>query len=73
MPDYQAMYRQLFNAQTQTIEILQKAQQMTEQMYIDSPEPDIVVLPAKAPEKTDGTQGLCLEHISPETKHKGRF
>jgi hypothetical protein len=55
MPDYQAMYRQLFNAQTDAIEILQKAQQKTEQMYIDSPEPDIVLLNPKVPEDTDET------------------
>lgn len=55
MPDYQAMYHRLFNVQTEVIEILQKAQQTTELMYIDSPGPDIVVLNPKTPENTDET------------------
>ena len=44
MPDYAAMYRKLFNSQTQAIEILQKAQQATEEMYLSAPEPDIRLL-----------------------------
>ncbi len=51
MPDYQAMYYQLFNAQTDAIRILQKAQKTAEQMYIDSPEPDVVLLSSKTPEE----------------------
>jgi hypothetical protein len=44
MADYATMYRRLFNSQTQAIELLQKAQQDTEQMYMDSPDPDIRVI-----------------------------
>jgi len=51
MPEYAAMYRKLFNAQTDAIEGLQaitknliKAQQEAEQMYIDAPEPIVVVI-----------------------------
>jgi hypothetical protein len=48
MPDYAAMYRTLFNAQTDAITLLQQAQQTTEQMYIDAPDPDIrLVSPGK--------------------------
>ena len=43
MADFAAMYRKLFNSQTQAIEILQKAQQDTEEMYIAAPDPDIRV------------------------------
>ncbi|WP_312279832.1 hypothetical protein [Oscillibacter sp.] len=52
MPDYQAMYYQLFNAQTDAIRVLQTAQKKTEQMYIDSPKPDIVLLSSKAPKES---------------------
>ena len=34
MPDYAKMYHTLFNAVTESIEILQRAQQDTEDMYI---------------------------------------
>ena len=40
MPDYEAMYKKLFNAQTDAIRILQKAQRDTEEIYILTPEPD---------------------------------
>jgi len=44
MTDYAAMYRRLFQSQTQAIEILMKAQQDTEEMYISTPVPEIRVL-----------------------------
>jgi hypothetical protein len=44
MADYAKMYRWLFHSQTQAIELLQKAQQDTEQMYIEAPDPDIRVI-----------------------------
>lgn len=50
MSDYAAMYKRLFNAQTDAIAILQKAQQDTEEMFISWPEPDIRVLESKRPE-----------------------
>ncbi len=50
MPDYAAMYKKLFNSQTDAIALLQEAQQETEEMYMSSPEPDIRVLQPKNPE-----------------------
>lgn len=47
MPDYAAMYKRLFQSQTKAIEILQKAQQDTEEMYISAPVLDIRVLDIK--------------------------
>ena len=47
MPDYAAMYKKLFNSQTDAIALLQKAQQETEEMYMSSPDPDIRVLQPK--------------------------
>jgi len=41
MPDFAAMYRHLFNTQTDVIEILQKAQQEAEEMYMSAPDADI--------------------------------
>lgn len=41
MPDYGAMYRRLFNVQTDVIKILQKAHQETEEMYVSAPDPDL--------------------------------
>ena len=42
MPDYKEMYGRLFQSQTQAIEILIKAQQATEEMYMSASE-DIAV------------------------------
>lgn len=47
MADYAAMYKRLFNSATDAIAILQQAQQDTEEMYVASPEPDIIVLESK--------------------------
>ena len=38
MPDYKTMYFKLFNAITDAVEILTKAQQETEEIYINSSE-----------------------------------
>lgn len=38
MPDYQKMYHSLFNDVTDAIAKLQRAQQKTEEMYMDSKE-----------------------------------
>jgi len=51
MPDYAAMYKRLFNSQTTAIQILQEAQQDTEEMYIEAPEPIITVLKHKEPDE----------------------
>ena len=57
MPDYAKMYRLLFNSQTdaialqaQVMEILKKAQQATEEIFVSASEPDIRVLKPKEPE-----------------------
>ena len=51
MADYATMYRRLFNSQTQAIEILQKAQQDTEEMYMAAPDPDIRVINPGKPDE----------------------
>ncbi len=60
MPDYAKMYRTLFNSQTdaialqeQAIEVLKKAQQTVEEMYISMPSPDIHVLETHNPDEPD--------------------
>ena len=59
MANYRKMYTTLFNAQTDAIGILQKAQQTTEEMYMAASEPDIrFVTPGQkdgdAPDDQDG-------------------
>lgn len=54
MPDYAKMYRKLFNSQTAAIQILQQAQQETEEMYVSAPAPDIRVLEPKEPDDESG-------------------
>ena len=49
MPDYASMYKRLFRSQTEVIEILQKAQQDTEEMYISAPEGNLRSLKKKGP------------------------
>lgn len=51
MPDYQKMYHVLFNGMTDAITTLQQAQQKTEQLYMDSPEPTLTALPHDTTEK----------------------
>lgn len=61
MPDYPKMYKRLFQSVTQAIEILQKAQQDTEEMYISAPEPEIRVLEkiTASGEERDGGNASC--------------
>jgi hypothetical protein len=54
MPNYAKMYRKLFNSQTDAINILQKAQQETEEMYADAPEPEVRLSEVKQPSDEDG-------------------
>ncbi len=49
------MYHRLFNSQTQAIEILQKAQQDTEEIYIEAPEPELRALRPGQPDE-DGNK-----------------
>lgn len=44
MPDYQQMYRVLFQETTQAISTLQKAQRQTEEMYMTDDLPEHFVL-----------------------------
>ena len=53
MPDYAAMYKILFNSQTDAIRILQKAQQDTEEMYMSTQDPVILVLDTTLPADND--------------------
>ena len=53
MPDYGAMYRHLFNTQTDVIKILQKAHQETEEMYMSAPSPEIRLI---GPEESEDNQ-----------------
>lgn len=45
MADYREMYIKLFQETTRAILILQKAQQDCEELYISSPEPELILLP----------------------------
>lgn len=47
MADYQEMYRKLFQATTKAIDILQKAQQETEELYISSGQPELHLVKQK--------------------------
>lgn len=50
MADYAKLYHHLFNSQTRAIEILVKAQQETEELYMSAPDPDIRVLDSRKAE-----------------------
>ena len=57
MPDYKAMYIKLFQSQTKAIQLLQSAQQETEEMYIASEPTDIEILfPESHEDNTDGKE-----------------
>lgn len=43
MPDYAKMYQELFRSTTLAIELLQQAQLKTEELYISSCEPSLVL------------------------------
>lgn len=56
MPDYKAMYLHLFNAVTDAVEALQKAQKETEAMYVDADgEAPVLLVGEDAPAQTDDT------------------
>ena len=44
LPDYEKMYKTLFNAVTDAINILQEAQEKTEEQYIEAEPPVLKVL-----------------------------
>ncbi|MDL2272953.1 hypothetical protein LJC34_00115 [Oscillospiraceae bacterium OttesenSCG-928-G22] len=47
MADYAAMYKKLFNSQTDAIRILQEAQKATEEMYMSAADPELSVVDFK--------------------------
>ena len=49
MPDYEKMYKTLFNAMTDAIALLQKAQEETEEQYIKAAPPVVRILPPEKP------------------------
>ena len=56
MADYGAMYRHLFNVQTDVIKLLQDAHRETEEMFISAPEPDVRLLRPGETEDDDPTE-----------------
>lgn len=57
MPDYKSMYIKLFQSQTKAIQLLQSAQQETEEMYIEAEPTDIKILfPEGHEDDTDDKQ-----------------
>lgn len=60
MADYKKMYVRLFRAVTQSIELLQEAQQDCEELYLSASEPELSVFP-----------GAARDGAGQET-HKGR-
>ena len=53
MPDYKKMYLYMVQESERAINILIEAQRKCEEMYIESPEPEIIVLPLNR-EEEDG-------------------
>jgi hypothetical protein len=53
MADYQKMYKTLFNAVTDAVNILQKAQQTAEELYISAEETPLIVLDTAANDGED--------------------
>lgn len=58
---YKSMYNKLFNKITDVIYELQEIQQLTEEMYISSDEPTIIIIGKNnSNEKTESWKCLCL-------------
>ena len=45
MADYARLYRHMFNAATDAVELLKKAQLDAESLYVDSPDPEVQLFP----------------------------
>lgn len=45
MPDYQEMYLTLFRATQQAIDTLVSAQQKCEELYLEAPQKELILLP----------------------------
>lgn len=63
MADYQKMYRKLFQATTRAIELLQQAQQETEEIYISSDEPELQLVKQKDAPAQSGTSREALKPL----------
>ena len=51
MPDYKEMYLKMFRASEEAINILITAQQECEELYINQPEPELMVVPLPSEKK----------------------
>lgn len=56
MADYREMYRKLFQATTNAIDILQKAQQETEEPYMTSDQPELHFMKEEEPSQKDSAK-----------------
>ena len=56
MPDYAKLYRHLFNAATDAVELLKTAQQETEEMSLSAPDPEVKLLPTDDNPPGDGNE-----------------
>ena len=56
MPDYAKLYRHLFNAATDAVELLKNAQKETEEMYLSAPDPEVRLLPTDDNQPGDGDE-----------------
>ena len=54
MPDYKALYYQLFRANEQALQILLQAQQAAEQALLQQAEPPLQLAPPQPQKKPDG-------------------
>ena len=55
MPDYKAMYFELFRASVQAVQLLQDAQQRAEQQLLDADPPPLRLEPEKLPQSPSVT------------------
>ena len=60
MPDYKKMYFDLFRATEAAIGTLIEAQQKSEEMLLEEPEPPLVLLPKQDRRERVLTTGTCL-------------
>lgn len=61
MADYREMYRLLFQAATRAIDILQKAQQETEELFIRSDPPDLSLMERGDEKESNPSHGGQLQ------------
>ena len=61
MPDYKAMYFELFRASVQAAQLLQDAQQRAEQQLLDADPPPLRLEPEKLPQSPSVTAPSARE------------